>query len=119
MTRGEAPERWQVDAGEAPVARLTVPADLRRERVFEVSVTMSVRVAPDAVGAWHRLTVLADGVRQWQRRVDTSTLGGADGLEYRFERRLPPGRPLALQAQAECAGARRERLVLSAEQVPG
>ncbi|GAP35385.1 hypothetical protein [Piscinibacter sakaiensis] len=113
-----APERWQVEAGEAAIARLVVPPDARRERRFEVSVAMTVRATagPDDA-AWHRLTVLADGQRQWQRRVDTHRGAGGDGLDLRFERRVPPGRALQLQAESDGAGVRRLSLRIEAEEV--
>lgn len=113
------PERWRVDAGDGAVAMLVVPADAQRERRFEISCSMTVRALPDhaaADQAWHQLTVLADGSRQWQRRVSSHLDSGSDGLEYRFERSVPVGRALRLAAEVACAGARRDRLLIEVEE---
>jgi hypothetical protein len=110
------PERWALDAGDAEVATLTVPADALRERRFEVSCAMSVRVAPGATEAWHRMTVLADGARQWQRRVVTSLLDGSDGLDHRFERSVPPGQALRITVELAGQGVQRRRLVIEADE---
>lgn len=118
--RGSSPERWHVDAGDAAVATLVIPADAHRERHFEISCAMTVRLLADAGGsgaAWHQLTVLADGSRQWQRRIVSHLEGGSDGLDYRFERRVPPGRALRLSAEVACSGARRERLWIEVDEV--
>jgi hypothetical protein len=118
--RGSSPERWHVDAGDAAVATLVIPADAHRERRFEISCAMSVRALPDADeagAAWHQLTVLADGSRQWQRRIASHLAGGSDGLDYRFERSVPPGRALRLSAEVACSGARRERLWIEVDEV--
>lgn len=114
---GGRPERWRTDAGEAAVATLVIPPDPRRERRFEISCTMTVRVVADAAAPWHRLTVLADGSRQWQRRIDSSRQVDTDGLDYRFERSLPPGQSLRLVAEVACHGALRRSLVIEAEEV--
>ena len=74
-----------------------VPPDALRERRFEVSCAMTVRRIDAADPAWHRLTVLADGLQQWQRRVDTHP--GVDGLDYRFERTCRPGQALRIGAR--------------------
>ncbi len=113
------PERWRTDAGEAATAELRIPPDARRERRFELSVTMQVRTAPVRGAAWHQLTVLADGVRQWRRRVDSHLpdAGQAtDGLDYRFERSLPAGQALRVQAEAASLGVQRLALVIEAEE---
>lgn len=113
-------ERWRVDVADAAVATLVIPADAQRERRFEISCSMAVRALPagaDGAAAWHQLTVTADGSRQWQRRVGSHLGGGGDGLDYRFERSVPAGRALRLSAEAACSGARRERLLIEAEEV--
>lgn len=115
--RGDRPERWRTDAGDAAVATLSIPPDARRERRFEVSCTMTVRVLADAAAPWHQLTVLADGSRQWQRRIDSSRQVDTDGLDYRFERSLAPGESLRLVAEVACQGALRRSLVIEAEEV--
>jgi hypothetical protein len=81
---------------------------------------MTVRALPDSGeggDAWHQLTVLADGSRQWQRRIASHLAGGSDGLDYRFERSVPPGRALRLSAEVACSGARRERLWIEVDEV--
>ncbi len=113
-----SPERWSVKAGSAPVADLTVPADLHRERRFEIAVAMTVRATDGADAPWHELRVFADGEMQWKRRVPTQHPAPFDGLDYRFSRRVPPGRALRLQAFAECGGGRRLELVIEADEQP-
>lgn len=110
------PERWRLDAGEQPDALLTIPADARRERRFEISVTMSVRARPGARAPWHELRVLADGELQWSRRIGTDADSGYDGLDYRFRHSVPVARELRVQALVECEGAERLRLVIEAEE---
>jgi hypothetical protein len=111
------PERWVLDAGDAEVATLTVPADALRERRFEVSCAMSVRVPPGTTDAWHRMTVLADGARQWQRRVATSLLDDTDGLDHRFARTVPAGQALRITVELAGQGVQRRRLVIEADEV--
>lgn len=114
-------ERWRVDAGEAATAQLLIPPDARRERRFEVSVTMQVRTVPVRGAAWHQLTVLADGSRQWRRRIDSHLPDhghASDGLEYRFERSLSAGQALRIQAEVASLGVQRQALVIEAEECP-
>lgn len=110
------PERWAQDAGDGSEAVLVIPADLRRERRFEISVAMTVRCGDELAGAWHELTVLADGRQQWQRRIPSSNPGGFDGLDYRFARALAPGQALRLVARCATRGVQRSRLVIEAEE---
>lgn len=122
VTPRSVPERWRVDAGDGAVATLVVPADAQRTRRFEISCSMTVRALPAGApagegDAWHQLTVLADGSRQWQRRVASHLETGADGLDYRFERSVPVGRALRLSAEVACFGARRDRLLIEVEEV--
>lgn len=114
-TRPKHPERWSADAGDAALAGLLVPPDAARERRFEVSCTMTVRRIDEAEQAWHRLTVLADGLQQWQRRVDTHP--GIDGLDYRFQRLVAAGQSLRIGAEVACAGAVRLSLLIEADEV--
>lgn len=110
-------ERWKLDAGDAGVARLEIPADAQRERRFEIAVTMTVKVPPSG-GAWHALRIEADGRLQWQRRIGSHNPGSFDGLEYRFRSSVPVGRALRLLAHADCGGgAQRLRLVVEADEV--
>ncbi len=111
-----APECWSVKAGAASQAVLSVPADLHRERHFEISVAMTVRALDAAHSPWHELRVFADGELQWQRRVETQHPSPFDGLDFRFSRRVPPGRALRLQAFSECAECRRLELTIEAEE---
>lgn len=110
------PERWTLDAGDADVATLVVPPDARRERCFEVACAMQVRVPPGSTAAWHRLTVLVDGRREWQRRVDTHLDDGSDGLDHHFRRTVPPGQPLRIQVEAATQGAQRHRLWIEVDE---
>lgn len=109
-------ERWAVRAGDAAAARLEIPADLQREREFEISVSMMVRPLPQARAPFHELKVFADGRLEWSRRIPTQNPAPFDGLDYRFRRRVPVGRPLRLQAFSECGEARRLQLQIDAEE---
>ena len=111
------PERWHCDAADAALATLLIPAHASRERVFEVSCAMSVRVPQDAGDeAWHQMTVQANGARQWQRRVPSRSPGQEDGLDYRFRRTVPVGEELKLVVAVEVRGVRRHRLQVEAEE---
>ncbi|MEO8281012.1 MAG: hypothetical protein ABI564_15035 [Ideonella sp.] len=110
-----APERWTIDAGDAALASLQVPPDAVRERRFEISCSMTVQRINEAAVAWHRLTVLADGLQQWQRRVDTHA--GVDGLDYRFERMVAPGQALRINAEVTCSGAVKRSLQIEVDEV--
>lgn len=111
------PERWSAKAGSAPQAQLVVPADLHRERRFEIAFAMQVRAIDGAQSPWHELKVFADGELQWRRRVDTQNPAPFDGLDYRFSRSVPPGRALRLQAFSECAECRRLEITIEAEEL--
>ena len=111
------PERWQIDAADAALATLVIPPHARRERVFEVSCSMSVRVPREAgEDAWHQMTVQANGARQWQRRVPSRNAGAEDGLDYRFRRSVPVGEALKLVVSVEARGVMRQRLKIEAEE---
>jgi hypothetical protein len=112
------PERWAVSAGDAPQATLRIPADARRERHFEIACAMTVSApAPPAPGAWHQMTVHADGQQQWSRRVPTHNPGSFDGLDLRFRRSVPVGRELRVTVAVSCSGGRRRSLKIEAEEV--
>lgn len=115
---GEGPERWAVDAGDAAVATLTVPPDARRERRFEVACAMTVLPIAGAEGGWHRMMVRVDGAREWERRIATHAGDGPDGLDLRFERRVPPGQALRIVVEVAAQGARRRSLQIEAEEQP-
>lgn len=110
-------EHWAVDAGDAPQAVLSIPADARRERRFEISCAMTVALREPSSSAWHQLTVQADGAQQWQRRVPTQNPGAWDGLDYRFTRTVPMGRALRLVVSVACQGVRRRSLKVEAEEI--
>ena len=110
-----APERWRIDAGDAAIAKLDIPAHLRRERDFEIAVALTVR-APEGADAWHELRIYADGELQWSRRIATQSPGAFDGLEFRFRRRIAVGQSLRLLAQADGGAVQRLRLVIEAEE---
>lgn len=116
---GNRPERWALDAGDAPSATLVVPADALRERRFEIAcATVVARPADGGAAAWHQMTVLADGDQQWKRRVPTENPGAWDGLDYRFSRTVPAGQPLRITVHVACHGARRRSLVIEADEQP-
>lgn len=119
MTRTEAaakPENWSRRVADSPIVRLEIPADLARERTFEISVACTVLAFHDTQSPWHELRVFADGHLQWRRRISTAQAAPYDGLDYRFRRTLPPGRRLSLLAECECGGARQLTLAIDAEQ---
>lgn len=110
-------ERWQVRAGAAPIARLEIPADLQRERRFEIAVAMTVQALAAAAAPTHGLRVFADGRLEWSRRIGTQHPAPYDGLDYRFVRSVPVGRPLRLEAHAECTQGRRLTLQIEADEI--
>jgi hypothetical protein len=110
------PERWTLSAGDAATATLTIPADARRERRFEIACAVTVGVPEDAVGAWLQFTVQADGAQQWKRRVPASNPGEFDGLDVRFARSVPVGRPLRITCTVAGAGVRRRTLLIEADE---
>ncbi|MDE2370115.1 MAG: hypothetical protein KGN16_14185 [Burkholderiales bacterium] len=112
------PERWAITAGDAATATLIIPADARRERRFEIACAMTVALAAGADdGAWHQMTVQADGTEQWRRRVATANPGAWDGLDYRFSRSVAVGRALRITVAVACQGARRRSLVIEADEI--
>jgi hypothetical protein len=110
-------EKWDVDAGSAGIAWLGIPADAARERIFEIAISLTVRARADAIAPWHELRVLADGERQWSRRIPTQHPADFDGLDFRFRRRIAAGHGLRLEAHADCHQARRLHLVIEATEV--
>ena len=111
------PEHWSLAAGDAATATLSIPADARHERRFEIACAISVAVPEAAVGAWHQMTVQANGAQQWRRRVPSSNPGEWDGLDYRFSRSVPVGQVLRITVAVACLGARRRTLVIEAEEI--
>ena len=121
MRPDPSPERWQLLADDAPGATLLIPADVRRERRFEIGCAITVvrpaAASADAAPAWHQMTVLANGVKQWSRRVPTQNPGTYDGLDYRFARTVPVGQALRINVAVAGSGVRRRSLVIEADEV--
>jgi len=112
----QTPERWILNAADAAVATLDIPADALRERSFEISCSMTVRPDADAAAPWHELKIYADGELQWSRRIPTAAAAEFDGLDCRFRRRVAVAHTLRLQAMAECGAGRRLSLLIEAEE---
>lgn len=110
-------EHWfaRVDGGD--VAVLDIPADLKRERRFEIDCRFVVRTRDDTQGAWHAMRVSVDGAQEWSRRIDTANPGASDSLDVHFRRDVPAGRPLRIVATTEVGGgAQRVALEIEAEE---
>lgn len=108
------PERWRIDAGEADVATLVIPADSFRTRRFEVDCRLVVTQL--ATGAHHGMRVDVDGTLEWARRAPTENPGHTDSMDYHFRRELAAGQPLRIVVKTEATQARRVRLVIEAEE---
>ena len=108
------PERWHIDAGDADVATLTIPADSHRIRRFEIDCRLVV--APVAAGARHGMRVDVDGALEWTRQAPTENPGHTDSMDYHFRREIPPGVPLRIVVKTQARQARRVRLVIEAEE---
>lgn len=122
MAAGQAikPERWALSGGDAATATLTIPADARRERRFEIACAITVAVPATAktpVVPWHQMTVLAEGAQQWCRREPSQNAGAWDGLDYRFSRSVPVGQALRITVSVACQGARRRSLEIEADEI--
>ena len=111
------PERWTLSAGDATTATLTIPADARRERRFEIACAVTVGVPEGSSGAWLQVTVQANGAKEWQRRVPAHNPGAWDGLDYRFSRSVPVGQALRITVSVAVHGVRRRTLVIEADEV--
>lgn len=115
-----APERWTVSAGDAAVATLTIPADARRQRHFEIACAITVAVPEDTPentpAAWLQMTVQANGAQQWCRRVPAHNPGAFDGLDLRFARSVPVGQALRVTVTVVGQGVRRRSLVIEADE---
>src|SRR3954465_8339335 len=86
------PERWRIDAGEADVATLVIPADSFRTRRFEIDCRLVVMRL--AEGAENAMRVDVDAGPEWPRRAPTENPGHSDSMDYHFRRELPAGAPL-------------------------
>ena len=114
----QAPERWATQAADAATVTLTIPADARRERRFEIACAVTVKVpAEAAAGAWLQLTVQANGTQQWRRRSSAHNPGAWDGLDYRFSRNLPVGQALRITVNVDGQGVHRRSLDIEADEV--
>ena len=111
------PERWALTVDDAPNAVLTIPADARRERRFEIACAITVKRPEGHAAAWHQMTVQANGVTQWSRRVPTHNPGSYDGLDYRFSASVPVGQTLRISVAVGVLGARRRSLVIEADEI--
>jgi hypothetical protein len=111
------PERWQLDAGDAATATLTIPADARRERRFEIACAVTVGVPEQAAAPWLQVTVQANGAQQWRHRVAAHNPGAWDGLDYRFSRSVPVGQALRVTVAVAGQGVRRRTMVIEADEV--
>ncbi len=114
----DAPERWSVDAGDADLATLHVPAHARRRRLFDIDVRFVVRATAAAGAPWHAMTVEIDGAREWARRIDTDRQGATDSLDYHCRRELAVGQSLRVRVSTQLSGAQRVRLTIEAEEHP-
>jgi hypothetical protein len=110
------PERWALDAGDAAEAVLVIPPDARRERRFDIACAATVRCGDSLAGAWHEMTVLANGAQQWRRRIASSNPGSEDGLDLHFRRDVPVGEALRLVVRVAVRGVRRHRLRIEADE---
>ena len=110
-------ERWALSAADAATATLTIPADARRERRFEIACAATVAVPAEADSPWLQVTVHANGAQQWQRRVPAHSPGAWDGLDYRFSRSVPVGQALRITVNVAGKGVRRRSLEIEADEI--
>ena len=110
------PERWAIQGGDAATTTLTIPADAKRERRFEIGCAVTVGVPEDAVTPWLEVTVQANTTLQWRRRADAHNPGAWDGLDYRFRHSVPVGQALRVTVSVRGQGIRRRSLSIEAEE---
>lgn len=113
---GLGPERWRAEGAGAALLRLEIPPHASRERVFDISCALVVKLREDRADAWHRLAVQADGRREWDHRVQTRNPGATDSLEMHFRRRVPVGEALRLLVTADVNLCQRVSLVIEADE---
>ena len=116
-TLPKTPERWSLSADDAATAALTIPADARRERRFEIACAITVGVPEAARSPSHQMTVLANGVQQWRRKEPSHNPGAYDGLDYRFSRSVPVGQALRITVSVAVHGVRRRTLQIEADAI--
>lgn len=109
-------ERWAIQGGDAATTTLTIPADAKRERRFEIGCAVTVGVPEDAVTPWLEVTVQANTTLQWRRRADAHNPGAWDGLDYRFRHSVPVGQALRVTVSVRGQGVRRRSLSIEAEE---
>jgi hypothetical protein len=109
------PELWRTEVGDA-VAVLTVPGALKRVRMFDIDVSLWVRVPEDNAEAWHELTLEIDGKQRWRRRIASSCPGQTDGLDYHCRVVLEAGPALRIRAVAGTRGSVVQRLQIEARE---
>jgi len=112
--RDAKPERWRIDAGDADVATLVIPADAFRTRRFEIDCRLVVMRLSD--GATHGMRVDVDGDLEWTRKAPTENPGHTDSMDYHFRRELPVGQSLRIVVKTQAKQARRVALVIEAEE---
>ena len=112
--RDAKPERWRIDAGDADVATLVIPADAFRVRRFEIDCRLVVVRLAD--GATHGMRVDVDGDLEWSRKAPTENPGQTDSMDYHFRRELAVGQPLRIVVKTHARQARRVALVIEAEE---
>jgi len=108
------PEHWRIDAGDADVATLVIPADSLRTRRFEIDCRLVVLRLAD--GATHGMRVDVDGGLEWTRQAPTENPGHTDSMDYHFRRELPAGQPLRIVVKTQAARARRVALTIEADE---
>jgi hypothetical protein len=111
----DTPEHWDVRCPGGDVAVLTIPADARRERRFEITCRFVVARRGDAP-ATHAMTVEVDGAHEWTREAATENPGHTDSLDYHFRRDVPAGQDLRIVAKTRVDGAQRVDLGIEAEE---
>lgn len=112
------PEHWSVDAGDADVATLTVPAVLGRDRVFEIDLRFVVQTPESGPAPWLAVRLDLNGAQAWRRRIPAQCPGETDNLEFHCRRTVAEGQALRLRAVTQVGGGvRRQRLRLDAEEV--
>ena len=108
------PEQWMVKLDAADVATLDIPADLKRERRFEIDCRFVVRARDAAALPEHAMRVTVNGALQWSRRIATNTSSSSDSLDVHFSRTVPAGQALRIVATTEVQEALRVSLQIEA-----
>jgi hypothetical protein len=112
----DKPEHWRADSAGDSVVALVIPASLSRHRVFDIDVTLVVKVPLDGMQPWHELILEVDGRRQWSRRIFSSSPGQTDGLDYHCRVHLEAERALRVRASAAAQGSSVASLLIEAKE---